>query len=95
MNLSKISLTNNQHLNQFEMEIEDQIALIAYHTIHSDTLALDHTEVPEQLQGKGIASALVEKTFHYLEEHNMKMLPYCPFIRTYLQRHPDWYRLVA
>jgi len=51
--------------------------------------------VPKALQGQGIATAMVEKTFKYLEANNLKMRPYCEYIRFYLKQHPEWERLVA
>jgi hypothetical protein len=37
----------------------------------------------------------VEKTLHYLEENNLKLVPLCPFVAAYVKKHPEWKRLLA
>ncbi|WP_461451057.1 GNAT family N-acetyltransferase [Mucilaginibacter sp.] len=79
--------------HSFYMIVEGQHAFIDYRKV-DNTYSLIHTEVPEALQGRGIASALVEKTFKYLEENNFKMRPYCAYIQAYLKKKPEWKRLI-
>ena len=53
------------------------------------TLALTHTEVPQQLEGRGIASALVKAAFAHAKENGMDVLPVCSYVRAWVQRHPE------
>lgn len=89
---------NTLHLNEakhrFEIEVNDNIAFIEYKQ-KGNTVYLVHTETPPELEGKGVASALVEKTLHYLDEQNLKLVPLCSFVQAYLQRHPQWNRLLT
>jgi len=89
-----ISVNNNQSIHNFEMVVDGHRAFIEYKQ-RGDTFYLIHTEVPVALEGRGVAGALVEKTFHYLEEHHFKMVPYCVYIKAYLKKHPEWERLLA
>lgn len=95
MKFDSLSLNVNEDDQQFELQIDQHTALITYRILDAHTLALDHTEVPEGLEGQGVASALVEKTFQYLDDNQLKLVPNCSFVRTYLERHPDWKRLMA
>jgi len=94
MKYDDLPLVNNESTHSFELFVEGQRAFIDYKQ-RGDTYYLIHTEVPKALQGKGIATAMVEKTFKYLEANNLKMRPYCEYIRFYLKQHPEWERLVA
>lgn len=85
---NQLSVVNNQANHSFEMMVDGQRAFINYRQ-NGNVFLLIHTEVPEALQRKGIATALVEKTFTYIEENGFKMMPYCAFIQAYLKRHPD------
>lgn len=94
MNLNETEIQNNTQWHRFELPVENEMAVVQY-TREGDVFLLMHTEVPEQLEGKGIASTLVQKTMEYLDAHHFKMRPYCPYIHTFLKRHPEWDRLVS
>ena len=87
-------LINNQAIHNFEMVVDGHRAFIDYQQ-KGDKVFLMHTEVPVELEGRGVASAIVEKTFQYLEANNFKIVPYCPYIKVFLKRHPEWERLVV
>jgi predicted GNAT family acetyltransferase len=53
-----------------------------------------HTEVPESMEGRGVASALAKFAFEYAKEHGNAVKIYCPFVGTYLERHPEFRSLV-
>lgn len=88
-----MELINNTERGAFELPVQDGVAFISYRD-NDGVISLMHTEVPEDLEGQGIGSALVEKTFHYLEANNLRMVPRCAFVMTYLKRHPEWNRLL-
>ena len=79
---------------RFEMLVDSDIAFINYKQ-SGRRIYLTHTEVPPAMEGKGVASALVEKTFRYIEKQDLKFVPLCAFVQSYLQKHPAWNRLVA
>ncbi len=89
----QIALVNNATAHRFEMKVGDAMAMIAY-MLTPTKITLTHTEVDESLEGKGAGTAVVEKVLHYIEDHHLKLEPLCPFVVTYLKRHPEWNRLV-
>lgn len=54
-----------------------------------------HTETDPELAGKGAASAVVEKTLHYLDDNNITLLPFCPYVFAYIKKHPEWKRIIS
>jgi len=92
---SGATVTINCADNRFEMMTEGKLSILEYVPLDDQTLALTHTEVPAELEGHGLASKLVEGVFEYLDRENMKIVPQCAFVVTYLKRHPDWNRLVT
>jgi predicted GNAT family acetyltransferase len=75
------------------MPVNDQLAFISYRS-SGNVVTLMHTEVPQELEGQGLASAMIEKTLQYLEENNRRIIPRCSFVIAYLKRHPEWNRLL-
>jgi predicted GNAT family acetyltransferase len=94
MNFADIELINNEAIHNFELFVNGHRAFIDYKT-KDNKIYLIHTEVPAELKGLGVAEALVEKIFNYIEQHQLKMVPLCSYIQIFLKRHPEWNRLVA
>jgi len=86
-------LINNESEHRYEFQIEEFIAKIEY--IRSgEKIYLTHTEVPIELEGKGIASSLVKKVLADIQEKGLKLVPLCPFVNAYIRRHSEWYSIV-
>ncbi len=78
---------------RFEMERDGQVAYLEY-SLAGDVLGLIHTEVPQALRGKGIASSLAETALHWAREHNLKADIICPTVEEYVHKHPEFQDLV-
>ncbi len=78
----------NESRNRFEIEVDGHVAHIRYKQ-DGDRLELIHTEVPDELEGRGVGSRMVNETLAYARENGLKVIPTCPFVRSYLERHPD------
>lgn len=88
-------LKNNTHQQRFEMETDGKLGIVAYQLVDDETLAITHTEIDPSLEGKGVGSKLVEEVLQFVEQHNLKIVPLCPFVSAYIKRHPDWNRVVS
>ena len=93
MKHQEIPLIYNENNHRFEFIVDDYLSLIDFKK-RGDKIYLLHTEVPKELEGKGIAAAMVEKTLQYLEENKLKLVPSCSYVQAYLKRHPEWNRLL-
>ncbi|AOM78802.1 GNAT family N-acetyltransferase [Pedobacter steynii] len=88
-----LPLVKNTEDKRFELKIGDYITFIDYKE-HDKKIWLIHTEAPAELQGKGAATAVIEKTLAYIEENGYTLIPICPLVAAYLKRHPDWNRIL-
>jgi len=86
--MEKFSVSDNNQLSRFEVSFENQIAFLEY-KIKGAVISLLHTEVPEEIGGKGIANALADHAFKFASAHEMKVKNYCAFISAYVKRHPE------
>ena len=88
---SNYKLINNTEAakKRFELKIEGQVAIIEYILTKDHVIYLTHTEVPEALEGKGIGSALVRKTLEFIKNKTYTLVPLCPFVASYLKKHPE------
>jgi predicted GNAT family acetyltransferase len=86
--MTPYNILNNSQNQQFEVFVDEDRAFLEYR-MRDGMLFLMHTEVPEKIGGKGIASALAEYAFHYAREHRLPVKVYCPYVTTWLKRHPE------
>ena len=86
--------SNNSIRERFELTVEGDKAFIDYR-IRNGILYLTHTEVPENMRGNGIGTALVKQALQYIKSKGLQIKSLCPFISEYLQKHPKWNSVVA
>lgn len=88
-----LPLVKNLEEHRFELKVGEYVTFIEYKE-RDKKIWLIHTESPEELKGKGAATAVIEKTLAYIEDNGYKLIPLCPLVAAYLKRHPDWNRIV-
>lgn len=87
------TLIDNEAAKRYEFEIDDHRPRVEYIKVKGK-IYLTHTEVPKELEGKGVASQLIRKVLEEVEKHEWELVPLCPFVAMYIKRHPEWKKLV-
>ena len=78
-------LKDDVHRQQYEFRIGNYTPKIEYIKSINGEIYLTHTEVPRELEGKGIGSQLVEKTLQDIERQGLRLVPLCPFVAAYIK----------
>lgn len=89
-----LEVYKNTETNRFELIVDGFTAFIDYKK-EASIIKLIHTESPEELSGRGVATALIEKSLQYIEENDYQLFPLCPLVFAYIKRHPEWKRVVS
>lgn len=84
-------IRNNTEKNRFEYEVNNHIAVADYILTKDDRIVLTHTEVPKSMSGQGIGSKLAKTAFEYAKNHQLSVMPLCPFMASFVRRHRDEY----
>ena len=53
-------------------------------------ISANHTGVPESMEGKGVAKALLEFMLEDARSEGFRIVPICPFIFRQYEKHPEW-----
>jgi predicted GNAT family acetyltransferase len=72
----------------------DLIGELLYSRFH-DRIALIHTEVSPSVEGRGLGARLVAGALDDIRARGLHVVPICPFVSSYISRHPDYGDLVA
>lgn len=75
----------------FYIELDGKrVGEMTYSVAGTGRIIIDHTEVGEELKGKGAGKQFVAAAVAYARENNLKILPLCPFARSVFERTRDY-----
>ncbi|MEQ1883435.1 MAG: GNAT family N-acetyltransferase [Bryobacteraceae bacterium] len=86
-------VTQNETLNRFEVHEDGSVAFLEYR-LRPGEIVMVHTEVPAELEGRGIGGQLAKKGLDYARAYALRVIPNCPFVASYIKRHPEYLDLV-
>ncbi|GJF31723.1 N-acetyltransferase [Kitasatospora sp. NE20-6] len=89
-----IHVTDNQAASRFEIFENDDLAGFAEYNRHESEIAFIHTEIDPRFGGLGLGGHLARTALDTAREQNLTVLPYCPFIRGWIVKHPEYADLV-
>jgi predicted GNAT family acetyltransferase len=75
--------------SRFEARVDGQLAGILEYVEKRGRLALAHTEVLPDFEGRGIASRLAKFGLDEARRKELGVIVICPFVRRYVERHPE------
>jgi predicted GNAT family acetyltransferase len=79
---------DNADASRFELREDGWLAELVYR-VRGGRLVLIHTEVPLELEGRGIGGRLVTAAVDRAAREGLTLVPLCPFARGWLERHPE------
>lgn len=57
-------------------------------------IVFQHTEVDDAYEGQGVGGALVRATLDDVRRRRLRVLPQCPFVKAWIDDHPDYQDLL-
>jgi uncharacterized protein len=87
------TVTHNPAASRFEITLNGHLAECVYR-LQDGVLVLLHTEVPEALQGMGLAGQLVQAALAWAREQGLKVRPRCSYAAGYMSRRPETHDLL-
>ena len=87
-------VVDNVDDQKFELVIDGHTAFAAYQR-DGNAIVFTHTEVPPELQGQGVGGALARGALDAARAEGAEVIPLCPFIASYIRRHPEYLVLVS
>lgn len=83
------TVTHDAPGEQFELPTQEGPAVLRYKS-RNGVLDLQHTVVPKAVERRGYGTALVEAALMHARASGAKVIPTCPFVRTYMNEHPEY-----
>jgi len=87
-------IRNDAAAQRYVATLDGQQAGFAAYLRARDRVALMHTEVDAEFEGHGIGGALARFALDDARAEGRQVIPVCPFMRGWIERHPDYVELV-
>ncbi|WAH98883.1 GNAT family N-acetyltransferase [Arthrobacter sp. MMS18-M83] len=88
------TIVHNVHRERFEVLVDGRvIGKAAYKTYDeggSPQRIFYHTVINEEYGGQGLAGRLAEVALNETVSEGLRIVPVCPFIKTFLTKHPEY-----
>jgi predicted GNAT family acetyltransferase len=80
--------------HRFEIWLDDELAGQTVYQGDGKELKFVHTEIADRFNGQGLASVLVTQALDAVRARGGEVLPYCPFVKHFIAKHPQYLDLV-
>lgn len=87
-------VTDNAAASRFEIEVDGEVAGYAEYHRRGTAISFTHTVVTPAFEGRGVGSALVRGALDAARADGAAVLPFCPFVREWIGKHPEYTDLV-
>lgn len=89
--MSDIELSDNVAARRFEARVDGVLAGFAEYQLTDELVVFTHTEVDPAFEGRGVGSTIARFALDRMRETSTrKALPVCPFIKGWIERHPEY-----
>ena len=83
------TVSDNPAQHRYELAVDGHVAA-SYYEIADGVITFVHTEVPPELGGKGIGSKLIKGALDQVRAGGLKVIAQCPFVKAYIEKHPEY-----
>ena len=91
---SPLPVVHNVSLRRFEAQTGDVPLSFLSYTFEGDRVVFDHTFVPDELRGRGIAAKLARAALEEARQRRWKVVPRCSYVAAFIKRNPEFADLV-
>lgn len=89
-----MEIVDNTTENRFEILLDGKVAGFADYRLLPTKVVFTHTEVLPAYEGQGLAGKLVGQALQMSADTGLRVVPLCPYVAEYIERHPEFKDLV-
>jgi predicted GNAT family acetyltransferase len=89
-----IEVRDNPDADRYDVTVDGEAAGLLTYRLRPGVIALIHTEVDAAFEGRGVGSTLIREALDDARRRGLEVLPFCPFVKAYIQKHREYADLV-
>lgn len=93
--MSDVRVDDHPEVERYEVWVDGHRAGLAAYQLEGGVIVFTHTEVDDAYEGQGLGGRLARYALDDARARGLGVKPLCPFIRSWIQRHPDYADLVV
>lgn len=93
--MNDISLSDNKTASRYELHSGGAVAAQADYQLQDGAVVLTHTKVQPAHEGQGLGSKLAQFALDDIRRRELKVVPRCSFMATWIERHPEYADLLV
>jgi len=86
---TSVHVQHEPEQSRYSATVDGALAVATYRR-QGNAIAFTHTEVPPQIEGRGVASALARRALDDARAAGNQVIPACEFFRHYMDAHPEY-----
>ena len=90
-----VTVHDNPAENLYELLLDGTRVGMIHYLPTRGAIVLVHTEVAPELEGQGLGGRLVAGALDDIRARGLRLISVCPFVTSYVRRHPEYADLVA
>ena len=80
--------------HRYELRDGDEVVGFLVYRLGDGVITLVHTEVRDEYAGQGHAATLARGALDDARSRGLRVVPSCPYVASYIEKHPDYADLV-
>lgn len=92
--MAGFEITDHPEDGRYVIEVDGEQAGLLVYRREGDRIIFTHAEVDPGHDGQGLGSALSAHALDEARARGLAVVPRCPFVQAYMQRHPEYVDLV-
>ena len=89
--MAEVQTSKNESENRYEARVDGELAGSAYYELDAHRIVFTHTEVEDRFEGHGVGSTLARFALDDVRaDGTRRVVPRCPFIKGWIDKHPDY-----
>ena len=90
-----IKFVDSPDHHRYELRSGDEVIGVIAYRLGDGVITLVHTEVDPAHSGQGHAATLARGALDDARSRGLRVVPSCPYVAAYLEKHPEYADLVA
>jgi predicted GNAT family acetyltransferase len=89
-----VVVSHHPERDRYEIHVDGELAGYSEYLDRPGLVAFTHTEIEKRYKHRGLGEQLIAETLNDLRRRGLAVLPFCPFMRAFIQSHREYATLV-